>query len=41
MARLIDLFTAEEVAEAMLDAAGTIKAARVLLEEKQAIERGE
>ena len=41
MARLIDLFTAEEVAETLLDAAGTIKAARVLLEEKQAIERGE
>lgn len=41
MARLIDLFSAEEVSTALLDAVETIKAARVLLDEKQAIERGE
>jgi len=40
MARLIDLFSVEEVSAALLDAVGTIKAARVLLEEKQAMERG-
>lgn len=41
MARLIDLFSAEEVSAMLLDAVGTIKAARALLEEKQAIERGD
>lgn len=41
MARLIDLFTADEISAKLLDAAGTIKAARVLLDEKHAIERGE
>lgn len=41
MARLIDLFSAGEVSAKLLDAAETIKAARILLDEKQAIERGE
>lgn len=38
MARLIDLFSAEEVSKALLDAVASIKAARTLLEIKHEIE---
>lgn len=38
MARLIDLFSAEEVSKTLLDAVATIKAARTLLEIKHEIE---
>jgi hypothetical protein len=41
IARLIDLFSSEEAGNAMLEAAGTIKDLLVLLDEKQAIVRGE
>lgn len=41
MARLIDLFSVDEVSRAFLEAVSKINAARGLLEEKQAIERGE
>jgi hypothetical protein len=34
MARMIDIFSTEEVSAALLDAADTIKAARVLLDAK-------
>lgn len=39
MARLIDLFSADEVSKTLLDAVAVIKAARVLLELKRDIER--
>ncbi len=38
MARLIDLFSAEEVSKTLLEAVATIKAARTLLEIKHEIE---
>ncbi len=41
MARTADQFTAGEVSQKLLDAADLIKVARMMLEEKQAIERGE
>lgn len=37
MARLIDLFSAEEISKTLLEAAATIKAARTLLEIKHEI----
>lgn len=40
-ARLIDIFTPEEIAGELLRAADTIKTLRVLMEEKEAVLRGE
>jgi acyl-CoA reductase-like NAD-dependent aldehyde dehydrogenase len=40
VARLIDLFSAEEIARKLLDAAEIIKVCRVLLEAKREVEEG-
>lgn len=39
IARLIQMFSAQEVAEALLEAVAVIKACRVLLEERRNVER--